>query len=105
MAPLGLGAYFAYLIASLGPQLLQAYVESTIVYYSSALVYFLAGFSLYAFFAGGLGGVKSYWKNNFTPSVTALGTCSSIARSEEHTSELQSIMRISYAVFCLKKNI
>src|SRR3546814_425078 len=30
----------------------------------------------------------------------ALGT----GRSEEHTSELQSLMRISYAVFCLKKN-
>src|SRR3546814_251254 len=27
----------------------------------------------------------------------------SVARSEEHTSELQSLMRISYAVFCLKK--
>src|SRR3546814_9452427 len=27
----------------------------------------------------------------------------SIRRSEEHTSELQSLMRISYAVFCLKK--
>src|SRR3546814_5253257 len=27
------------------------------------------------------------------------------ARSEEHTSELQSLMRISYAVFCLKKKI
>src|SRR3546814_3919820 len=26
-----------------------------------------------------------------------------MARSEEHTSELQSLMRISYAVFCLKK--
>src|SRR3546814_1650712 len=26
-----------------------------------------------------------------------------ISRSEEHTSELQSLMRISYAVFCLKK--
>src|SRR3546814_6513801 len=26
-------------------------------------------------------------------------------RSEEHTSELQSLMRISYAVFCLKKHI
>src|SRR3546814_2833454 len=26
------------------------------------------------------------------------------ARSEEHTSELQSLMRISYAVFCLKNN-
>src|SRR3546814_10240190 len=28
---------------------------------------------------------------------------SALARSEEHTSELQSLMRISYAVFCLKK--
>src|SRR3546814_9814930 len=27
-----------------------------------------------------------------------------VHRSEEHTSELQSLMRISYAVFCLKKN-
>src|SRR3546814_9826533 len=27
----------------------------------------------------------------------------SISRSEEHTSELQSLMRISYAVFCLQK--
>src|SRR3546814_9315172 len=30
------------------------------------------------------------------------GSCG-IFRSEEHTSELQSLMRISYAVFCLKK--
>src|SRR3546814_10301525 len=29
---------------------------------------------------------------------------STFERSEEHTSELQSLMRISYAVFCLKKN-
>src|SRR3546814_8807032 len=28
-----------------------------------------------------------------------------VSRSEEHTSELQSLMRISYAVFCLKKKI
>src|SRR3546814_3217061 len=27
-----------------------------------------------------------------------------VIRSEEHTSELQSLMRISYAVFCLQKN-
>src|SRR3546814_9414189 len=27
-----------------------------------------------------------------------------VSRSEEHTSELQSLMRISYAVFCLKRN-
>src|SRR3546814_9242833 len=30
-------------------------------------------------------------------------TLAAILRSEEHTSELQSLMRISYAVFCLKK--
>src|SRR3546814_1388276 len=31
------------------------------------------------------------------------GAAQSEGRSEEHTSELQSLMRISYAVFCLKK--
>src|SRR3546814_8849665 len=34
-----------------------------------------------------------------------VGWRSSGLRSEEHTSELQSLMRISYAVFCLKKKI
>src|SRR3546814_8766094 len=33
----------------------------------------------------------------------ALPGQAAIGRSEEHTSELQSLMRISYAVFCLKK--
>src|SRR3546814_9330089 len=46
-------------------------------------------------------------------SAALLGLCprcgertlfSGVIRSEEHTSELQSLMRISYAVFCLKKN-
>src|SRR3546814_2168557 len=32
-----------------------------------------------------------------------LGKRARVGRSEEHTSELQSLMRISYAVFCLKK--
>src|SRR3546814_9925429 len=36
----------------------------------------------------------------FCNSYSSLG---SAIRSEEHTSELQSLMRISYAVFCLKK--
>src|SRR3546814_3626321 len=32
------------------------------------------------------------------------GVTRSFGRSDEHTSELQSLMRISYAVFCLQKN-
>src|SRR3546814_4729812 len=35
--------------------------------------------------------------------VLRAGQCRHGGRSEEHTSELQSLMRISYAVFCLKK--
>src|SRR3546814_10588793 len=33
----------------------------------------------------------------------AIPTALSLPRSEEHTSEIQSLMRITYAVFCLKK--
>src|SRR3546814_9453225 len=35
--------------------------------------------------------------------ASACSAMPSVIRSEEHTSELQSLMRISYAVFCLKK--
>src|SRR3546814_10317307 len=38
-----------------------------------------------------------------TENVTRTNFMSEFCRSEEHTSELQSLMRISYAVFCLKK--
>src|SRR3546814_8342762 len=39
-----------------------------------------------------------------SPVTVLTSTLSGDARSEEHTSELQSLMRTSYAVFCLKKN-
>src|SRR3546814_1780888 len=40
------------------------------------------------------------------PAIPLVGGKAGVAiRSEEHTSELQSLMRISYAVFCLKKKI
>src|SRR3546814_10297813 len=42
--------------------------------------------------------------DQFVERVMCRMACSGI-RSEEHTSELQSLMRISYAVFCLKKKI
>src|SRR3546814_9255422 len=40
---------------------------------------------------------------NFAALLAARMMNRNTARSEEHTSELQSLMRISYAVFCLKK--
>src|SRR3546814_4706668 len=46
-------------------------------------------------------GVKKATLNIYTE--VGLVTLIGLIRSEEHTSELQSLMRISYAVFCLKK--
>src|SRR3546814_2724263 len=43
------------------------------------------------------------WLSAHRGALPALRRASGACRSEEHTSELQSIMRISYAVFCLKK--
>src|SRR3546814_2822454 len=42
-------------------------------------------------------------KTNIIAHAQQLGEVNSFVRSEEHTSELQSLMRISYAVFFLKK--
>ncbi|RTZ08363.1 dicarboxylate/amino acid:cation symporter [Flavobacterium sp. GSP27] len=78
-APIGLGAYFAYQVGIFGPQLFGAYAKPLGLYYAVCAFYFIVFFSLYAFIAGGKLGFKVFWKNNITPSLTALGTCSSIA--------------------------
>src|SRR3546814_3255077 len=46
---------------------------------------------------------SQFTSNAFTGVLRAAEIKISMDRSEEHTSELQSLMRISYAVFCLKK--
>src|SRR3546814_10606994 len=46
---------------------------------------------------------KAEWDPIEHPVSMQLAGCEPHVRSEEHTSELQSLMRISYAVFCLKK--
>ena len=78
-APIGLGAYFSYQVGIFGPQLFGAYAKPLGLYYAVCAFYFVVFFSLYAYIAGGKKGVSVFWKNNITPSLTALGTCSSIA--------------------------
>src|SRR3546814_1718691 len=55
----------------------------------------------------GLGNLLHYLASTITPAglpcPVLLERLFSAPRSEEHTSELQSLMRLSYAVFCLKK--
>ncbi|KQO34607.1 sodium:proton antiporter [Flavobacterium sp. Leaf82] len=79
LAPIGLGAYFAYQVGVFGPQLFGAYAKPLGVYYAACTFYFFVFFSLYALLAGGKRAFKVFWSNNITPSLTAIGTCSSIA--------------------------
>jgi Na+/H+-dicarboxylate symporter len=89
--PVGLGAYFAYQVGVFGPQLFGAYARSLGLYYATGAVYFVVFFSLYAFIAGGVKGVRKFWRNNIIPSATAVGTCSSIATIPANMDAAQKI--------------
>jgi Na+/H+-dicarboxylate symporter len=78
-APIGLGCYFTAVIGELGPQILEGYARSFVLYLILTLIYYFGFFTLYAFIAGGKAGVKLFWENAITPSVTAIATCSSAA--------------------------
>jgi Na+/H+-dicarboxylate symporter len=78
-APLGLAAYFAYIVGVLGPDLFGSYLRAVALYYPMSIFYFFAGFSLYAYLAAGASGVKAFWSHIVPPSLTAFGTGSSIA--------------------------
>src|SRR3546814_6074864 len=57
------------------------------------------------FLSPGVASAPTAWRpaTMFRGSWVLRGQSCTVRRSEEHTSELQSLMRISYAVFCLKK--
>ncbi|MGX9929654.1 dicarboxylate/amino acid:cation symporter [Virgibacillus salarius] len=78
-APIGLGAYFAALVGEFGADLIGDYAKAVIIYYPVSFLYFVIGFTLYAFIAGGKKGTVRFWKNILSPAATSLGTGSSIA--------------------------
>lgn len=78
-APIGLGAYFANLVGEFGPGLVGDYGRVLLIYYPMCLIYFLVFFPLYAYFAGGVEGIRVMFKNILTPAVTAFATGSSAA--------------------------
>lgn len=78
-APVGLGAYFAFLVGTFGPAMLGAYFRVIVLYYPLAIIYFVVGFSLYAYLAGNFYGVKKFWSNIVPTAITAWGTGSSVA--------------------------
>ena len=79
LAPLGLFAWFAATVMDTGSQLAGIYFRSFVGYYAFSALYFVAGFSAYVYLSGGLRSVRLFWSQMLEPSLTALGTCSSMA--------------------------
>ncbi len=78
-APVGLGAYFASLIGTYGSELLGAYTKAVVMFFPICIFYFLLAFTAYAYYAGGVKGVKLFYKYIFPAVITSLATQSSIA--------------------------
>ena len=78
-APIGFFAYFAVLVSELGPQVMGNYLRVTILYYTSAALYFIIASTFFAFLAAKKHGIRLFWSNVLIPMVTSLATCSSAA--------------------------
>ena len=78
-APVGFFGFFAYLVATYGPDLIGDYSRTLIIYYVLCFVYMFVFFPIYARFGGGKGGAKVMWKHLFGPAAVSFGTCSSVA--------------------------
>jgi len=78
-APVGLGSYIAYLVGSMGPQLMGSYARVVFLYYPVALAYFMAAFSAYVYWSASWSGLKAFWWNIPSTALTAFATGSSVA--------------------------
>ena len=78
-APIGFFGFFAYRVASYGPELIGDYGRTLIIYYVLCFVYMFVFFPIYARFGGGKGAAKLMFSKLFRPAAVSFGTCSSVA--------------------------
>jgi len=78
-APIGFYGFFAYLVATYGPELIGDYSRTLIIYYVLCFAYMFVFFPIYARFGGGKGAVKVMFRHLFAPAAVSFGTCSSVA--------------------------
>ncbi len=78
-APIGFFGFFAYLVATYGPDLIGDYGRTLIIYYVLSFAYMFIFFPIYARFGGGKGAVKLMFSKLFKPAAVSFGTCSSVA--------------------------
>lgn len=78
-APIGFFGFFAYLVATYGPELIKDYGRTMVIYYVLCFVYMFVFSPIYARFGGGKGAAKVMFKHLFAPAAVSFGTCSSVA--------------------------
>lgn len=78
-APIGFFGFFAYLVATYGPQLIGDYSRTLVIYYVMSFAYMLVFSPIYARFGGGKGAAKVMFQHLFKPAAVSFGTCSSVA--------------------------
>ncbi len=78
-APIGLGCYFAVIVGTFEGNLVAGFLKTLLLYCVVCLAMYIVIYTLVAFVCGGRKGVKAWYKNILTPTITALGTCSSAA--------------------------
>ncbi len=78
-APVGFFGFFAYLVATYGPELIGDYGRALILYYILSFAYMFVFFPIYARFGGGKGAAKVMFRHLFKPAAVSFGTCSSVA--------------------------
>lgn len=78
VAPVGLGCYFASTMASQEPGILATFARAIVMFVLATAIYYVFGSIFYSWIGGGMPAVRAFWKNAIPPSVTALGTCSSL---------------------------
>ena len=78
-APIGFFGFFAYLVATYGPELIGDYGRTLIIYYVLCFAYMFVFFPIYARFGGGKGAIKMMFSKLIKPAAVSFGTCSSVA--------------------------
>lgn len=79
LAPVGIACYFASMIGQMGGQVVGSIARLSIVYVVFCILFFVITSTAYAYWGGGIDGLKAYWKHITLPLTTAMGTCSSTA--------------------------
>lgn len=79
IAPIGLGCYFAALVGTFGSEIAIGFGKTFVVYTIVAILFYLIVYSVYALIAGGVKGLKTFWKNILPATATSISTCSSAA--------------------------